>query len=100
MFGASVPGPISGSSSAQRERRGAERRVHVPDPAAGEERGGDPHRAREHEPVHRVVPLRAHAEHEVAVVAAAPRGGELGDDELPVGVDLEDPLGPRAEVRA
>ena len=44
----------------------------------------------------RIAPVLADPEHEIAVVATSPQERELRDDELTVGVDLEDPLGARA----
>ena len=40
----------------------------------------------------RIVAVVADAENEIRVVSPLPEIGELGDDELPVRVELEDPL--------
>ena len=47
----------------------------------------------------RIVPVGPHAEHEIRMGSALPEVGELGDDELPVRVELEDPL-PTGELEA
>ena len=94
MFGASVSGADERLELApDRAAEQPEGRVHVPDPTSGEQRGGEPDGAREQEAVRRVVALDADAEHEVGLVALLPEPRELGDDELAVGVDLEDPVG-------